>query len=63
MSEPTITQLLDLRERHNNSVKDSYKCDRFGFDNWFYNEANFDEDYIEIPRNQTISGQAIILDW
>ena len=33
-----------------------------GFANWVYDNANFEEKYIEIPSNETLSGHAEILE-
>ena len=50
-------------EQYNNSVKDAYKTEREMFIDWVEQNANFDECYIEIPSNETKSGNPVILDW
>ena len=55
----------NLLEQHNLKVKDAYKVEEHQigrFCVWVDDKANFEEGYIEIPSNETLSGHAEILD-
>ena len=56
-------ELTRLFKQHNNLVIDCYRCSFDNFCDWVGQHGNFDENYIEIPKNQTCSGHAEILDW
>ena len=56
-------ELKRLHEIHNDSVKKKYQCSFEQFWDWIAMDANQEEKYIEIPRHQTLSGHAEILDW
>ena len=52
--------ITDLMEEHNRKVKRDYVCeDQEAFFNWLVSHR--DEDYIEIPGNETKSGHPEIL--
>jgi len=58
-----MSNLQKLMEKHNSLVKESYICTSItSFHTWLYADANFDEGYIEISSNETISGHAEILE-
>ncbi|MEE8432390.1 MAG: hypothetical protein V3S16_14170 [Candidatus Desulfatibia sp.] len=55
-----------LMHNHNLLVKEEYRLEghqigRFGA--WLDDKGNFDEGYIEIPSNETLSGHAEILEF
>ena len=53
----------DLMSEHNQIVKDDYLSNESqGFYNWIYQSGDFIDRYIEIPSNETQSGNAEILD-
>lgn len=54
-----------LLEQHNSLVKEDYKVEGYHINRfcaWVDNNANFNEGYIEIPGNETLSGHAEILE-
>ena len=55
-----MTRLFDL---HSIKVKENYKTTFSLFTDWVRMNANENENYLEIPSNETISGHAEILDW
>jgi hypothetical protein len=60
-------ELKRLHHQHNNAVKDQYKCTFDNFCEWLSQDGHEDEEseecYIEIQSNETLSGNAVILDW
>ncbi len=59
----TDAQIYNLQDRHNKLVKSDYISENTNmFMTWVDQDANFDEDYIEISSNETLSGHAEILD-
>jgi len=58
-----MSNLQKLMEKHNSLVKVGYTCASItNFKSWLHADANFDEGYIEISSNETISGHAEILE-
>tara|TARA_B100001250_G_C19504638_1_gene658982 strand:- start:519 stop:740 length:222 start_codon:yes stop_codon:yes gene_type:complete len=71
MNKLNKTNLNKLRIEHNRVVKKKYRVDpanQFRFDEWFCNKSNraagyYEERlYVEIPSNETISGNPYILE-
>ncbi|MDH5572530.1 MAG: hypothetical protein OEY89_12245 [Gammaproteobacteria bacterium] len=62
-SNPTKERLLELHKQYQKSVKAGYQIHFNTFENWVSEKGNFEEGYIEIPGNETLSGHAVILDW
>jgi len=58
-----IKELTRMHEQYLASVKGNYQCDFNEFSDWVESDANYAENYIEIPSNETLSGHAVILDW
>ena len=55
--------LNKLLKRHNELVLTNHKYDDLdSFTNYIYQEGNFVDRYIELPKYQTISGHAELLD-
>ena len=53
--------MSELLDKHNRIVKPDYQChDVKAFRSWVLNRDN--DDYIEIPSNETISGAPYILE-
>ena len=58
----TNEQINALVDRHNSMVKPEFATSPDFFARWVEDEGNFEEDYIEISSNETLSGHAEILD-
>lgn len=61
------TEMERLHAQHNNAVKNIYQCDFESFGDWLsqhgHENPETNEYYVEIPSNETLSGNAVILDW
>ena len=54
--------IRELMQDHNTLVKEQYQVSKLeGFGIWLVLNANYEENYIEIGGNETISGHAEIL--
>jgi hypothetical protein len=60
-------EMARLFENYNNAVKEEYKTTSELFAEWVASNGTenteTEEYYIEIPSNETVSGNPVILDW
>jgi len=54
----------DLLEQHNKLVVSKWRInDMSTFKHWLISFGDWDNNYVEIPSHETLSGHAEILDW